>query len=180
MKVYLIRHGVTQEAIDGISQRDDAPLAADAIKQNPYKGLKFDKVYSSPLLRAKQTAEILFKDFEVIDYIYEYKRPSLLDGVSESDARKFWTKHWEKASTDPNWNYDGSESFNKIVERANKFYKFLKGLKYERITVVGHSIFFRHLISIHALGKDAYTIDKFYKLTNYINPLPLRFLQMEL
>jgi len=35
MKVYLIRHGVTQEAIDGISQRDDAPLAADAIKQKP-------------------------------------------------------------------------------------------------------------------------------------------------
>jgi len=180
MKVYLIRHALSHDAEKGISQRDDAPIVKDSIKKNHYKDIKFDKVYCSPLLRTRQTAEKLFGDFEIADYIYEYKRPAKLDGVPQKETRKFWEKHWEEAATDPNWSYDGSESFNTIVERVNKFYKFLKGLKFDRVAVVGHSIFFRHLLSIHALGRKNYTIDKYYKLSVFIKPYPLHYLKMEL
>jgi len=65
MKVYLIRHGLTEDIANNIYQRIDSPLVEDAIKENPYKNLHFDKVYCSPLLRAKQTAETFFKDFEI-------------------------------------------------------------------------------------------------------------------
>lgn len=180
MKVYLIRHALSQDAEKGISQRDDTLIVEDGIKENYYKDIKFNKVYCSPLLRARQTAEKLFDDVEIVDYIYEYKRPTKLDGVPRKEARKFWDKHWKKVTTDPNWSYDGSESFNTIVERADKFYKFLKGLKFERVAVVGHSIFFRHLLSIHAFGRKNYTIDKYYKLSAFIKPYPLHYLKMEL
>jgi len=180
MKVYLIRHALSKDAKKGISQRDDTPIMEDGIKENYYKDLEFDKVYCSPLLRAQQTAEKLFGNFEIVDYIYEYKRPAKLDGVPRKEARKFWEKHWNESTTNPDWSYDGSESFNTIVKRADKFYKFLKGLKFDRIAVVGHSIFFRHLLSIHALGKKNYTIDKYYKLSVYIRPYPLHYLKMEL
>ena len=180
MEVYLIRHALSQDAERGVSQRDGAPIVKDGVKENRYKNIKFDKVYCSPLLRARQTAEKLFDDFEVVDYIYEYKRPSLLDGVPRKEARKFWDKYWEEATTDPDWSYDGSESFNDIVKRVDRFYRFLKGLKFERVVVVGHSIFFRHLLSIHALGKKNYTIGVYYKLSVFINPLPLHYLKMEL
>ncbi len=180
MKVYLIRHGLTEDIANNIYQRNNSPLVKDAVEKNPYNNLRFDKVYCSPLRRAKQTAEALFKDFEIIDYIYEYVGPKRLYGKSQDEARIFWEKHWEIIHTDPDWNFDGSESFNEIVERAAKFYNFLKTLKYNRIAVVGHSIFSRHLLSIHALGRKNYTIDIFYKLTINIKPYPLRFLKMEI
>ena len=180
MEVYLIRHALSQDAEKGISQRDDTPIVKGGVKENRYKNIKFDKVYYSPLLRTQQTAEELFDDFEIVDYIYEYKRPKLLDGIPREEARKFWEKHWEEMTTDPEWSYDGSESFNTIVRRADKFYKFLKGLRFERVAVVGHSIFFRHLLSIHALGKKNYTIGVYYKLSAFIKPYPLHYLKMEL
>lgn len=174
---------MSEDAEKGISQRDDSPLTKDAIKEKSigyYQKLEFDKVFCSPLIRATQTAEKLFGNFEIIDYIYEYKRPAKLDGVPRKEARMFWEKHWASSSTDPNWSHDGSESFNTIVKRADKFYKFLKGLKHKRVAVVGHSIFFRHLLSVHALGKKNYTIDKYYKLSRFIKPYPLHCLKMEL
>ena len=180
MKVYLIRHGVTQQALDGISQTDDVPLAEDAIKENPYKNLVFDKVFSSPLFRAKQTAEKLFGDYEIVDYIYEFRAPKELVGISKDIVNKFWREHWDEVRKDPDWKFNDCESFNEIVDRADKFYKFLKTLDYGRIAVVGHALFFKHLLSIHALGRKNYTIDKYYNLSAYIRPMPLSFLKMEL
>jgi broad specificity phosphatase PhoE len=180
MKVYLIRHAMSQDAEKGLFQRDDSPISKDSIKENYYKNWKLEKVYCSPMLRAQQTAEELFKDFETIDYIYEYIPPKKLDGKFMDEVRIFWEKHGKKASVDPDWSHDGSESFNTIVKRANKFYKFLQSLKHSRVGVVGHSIFFSHLMSVHALGMENYTIDKYQKLSRFIRPYPLRYLSMDI
>jgi broad specificity phosphatase PhoE len=119
MKVYLIRHAMSQDAKKGISQRDDSPIIKDSIKEYYYKGWRLEKVYCSPILRAQQTAEALFKEYETVGYIYEYIRPKMLDGKSRDEGKIFWDKHWVKATTDPDWNYDESESFNTIVKRVN-------------------------------------------------------------
>ncbi len=171
---------MSQDAAKGIPQKDNSPIVKDSIKENHYKNWKLEKICCSPVLRAQQTAEALFKEYETIDYIYEYIRPKMLDSKSRDEGRIFWDKHWAKATTNPDWNYDGSESFNTIVKRANKFYKHLQSLKYSRVGIVGHSIFFSHLMSVHALGVDGYTIDKYYKLSRFIRPYPLRYLTMEL
>jgi len=68
---------MSEDAEKGISQRDESPLVKNAIKEKSisyYKKLEFDKIFCSPLLRTKQTAEALFgDDFGIVDYIYEYK-----------------------------------------------------------------------------------------------------------
>lgn len=68
-RLYLIRHGITQGNIDGIyvGSQTDEPLCDQGIAQlNELQGLfeypQVETVFSSPLLRATQTADILFPD----------------------------------------------------------------------------------------------------------------------
>ena len=68
-KLHLIRHGLTQGNLDGlyVGSATDLPLCAEGRAQ--LKTLRKDFVYPrvdtlfvSPLLRAKETAEILFPE----------------------------------------------------------------------------------------------------------------------
>ncbi len=68
--VYIIRHGQTELNNRKVLQgRSDHPLNATGIAQareaaNRLKGVSFDAVYSSPLIRAIQTANIVAPDVE--------------------------------------------------------------------------------------------------------------------
>lgn len=151
MKLYLIRHAKSVDDILGLAQKPDSPLdfhSLNTIKKN--ESLKPDFAYSSPLMRAGQTAGLLFNDYKVLNFIYEYARPRLLDGVPKDKTVDFWENKHQKDKFDPNWKYDGSESFNDIVKRVIKLIKYLqKNHKdNEKIAIVGHSIFFKHLLGI--------------------------------
>ncbi len=72
--IYIIRHGQTELNIrNALQGRSDHPLNETGIRQaeeaaKRLKGISFDIVYSSPLIRAVQTAKILAPDREpVID-----------------------------------------------------------------------------------------------------------------
>jgi broad specificity phosphatase PhoE len=62
---YIIRHGETEWNIKGIIQgHKDSPLTKNGINQakqmaNMFRKIKFAKIFSSDLLRAKRTAEII-------------------------------------------------------------------------------------------------------------------------
>jgi len=137
MKLYLIRHAKTLESGEGKSQNPDAKIDASTIEEGLYSDLKIDKVYSSPLIRATATADLVFGEdnYETIDYIYEYVRPKSLDGKSREEDRKFWDWGLLEYRKDPDWKYGDSESFNEIKARAEKFLKFLNK---QKDTVVEH------------------------------------------
>jgi probable phosphoglycerate mutase len=70
MKIYLVRHGQNEDNLNGILNghrdlpltnlgREQAREAAQSIKN---LNLKFDVVYSSPLIRAFETAQIISKE----------------------------------------------------------------------------------------------------------------------
>jgi len=65
MLIYLIRHGETQwnkkRKLQGQSDipLDDSGIRLTKITAEALKDIPFDRVYSSPLIRARQTAEIL-------------------------------------------------------------------------------------------------------------------------
>lgn len=67
MKIYIIRHGETDANKNGILQgSSDWPLNEDGIKLAKISGenmkdIKFDICYSSPLSRAKKTAELILE-----------------------------------------------------------------------------------------------------------------------
>ncbi|MBR1752384.1 MAG: histidine phosphatase family protein [Ruminococcus sp.] len=62
--IYIIRHGKTELNKNNVLQgRSDHPLNDEGIKQAQraaelFKGISLDYVYSSPLIRAVQTAKI--------------------------------------------------------------------------------------------------------------------------
>lgn len=67
MTLYFLRHGQSLANIQGnfAGQRDNSPLtelgiqqAKDAGKMWNEKGISLDKIISSPLIRARKTAEI--------------------------------------------------------------------------------------------------------------------------
>ncbi len=76
--IYIVRHGQTDWNVEGIYQgRIDIPLNKTGIEQakrtrEKLRGIKFDKVFSSPLKRAFETAQIIcdnpiIKDDRIIE-----------------------------------------------------------------------------------------------------------------
>ena len=72
--IYVIRHGQTELNSRGVLQgRSDRPLNETGIAQaraaaERLRDIRFDRVYTSPLVRAVQTAQILAPDITpVID-----------------------------------------------------------------------------------------------------------------
>lgn len=80
-KIHLIRHGLTDANLEGryIGLRTDLPLCPTAVKElkelNETGGYPYiNALYTSPMLRCKQTAAILFPGFEAkeIEELSEY------------------------------------------------------------------------------------------------------------
>ena len=80
-KIYLLRHGLTDANINGVyaGSRTDLPLCSEGKRQ--LKAIRAEgelpeiqKLYTSPLLRARQSAEILYPGFEpcAIEEFCEY------------------------------------------------------------------------------------------------------------
>lgn len=175
MAVYLIRHGKSVDDVNGFAQRDSTPLhnqyfhILDKTKDS-LKGFNkgSTKVYSSNVLRARQTAKYLFlnTNIEFLNYIYEYRRPKLLYGLNKDELTKFWNVDHSVDKFDSNWRYDGSESFNDILLRVKTLHKFLSTLPTDQnMFIVGHGTFFKHFIGYNDLGSK-YTTKDFF--TNYM------------
>ena len=80
-KIHLIRHGMTDANIDGryIGCKTDLPLSPEGVRE--LKSLRenleypdIEALYTSPLLRCKQTASVIYPGFEPIsvDELTEY------------------------------------------------------------------------------------------------------------
>lgn len=144
MKIYIVRHGQTdgnvQLLMDG--NKRDIPLndvgkeQAKEIK-NELKEIDFDYIYSSPLIRAKETADIITDNNTniIIDKRIEERDSGELTGLPTS-------------SFDRNayWNYNDTtvyESVENIKDVFKRVYSFIDELKEkyidENILVVTHS-----------------------------------------
>lgn len=77
MKIYLIRHGETDWNLQGRFQgREDIPLNETGIKQaqrcgEAFRGETFQAVITSPLIRAKKTAQIIAECVDIDTVIIE-------------------------------------------------------------------------------------------------------------
>ncbi len=80
-KIHLIRHGSTDANAAGmyIGNRTDLPLSPEGVRElqelkNMVEYPDIERLYTSPMLRCKQTANIIYPGFEarVIDELTEY------------------------------------------------------------------------------------------------------------
>lgn len=153
MKITFVRHAeVIEEYIGKYNGHIDIPISQNGKKQakelaKRLKDIKFDKIYCSDLLRAKQTLELFELNQEVI--------------YSEQLREKSWGKHEGKSFDDilnegieyknfQQWisDLDGED----IASYKNRVKKYLNDAifkdKSKNILIVTHSGFIKTFISI--------------------------------
>lgn len=130
--LYLVRHGQTDWNVKGITQGEtDIPLNPEGIKQahdlrKTLKDIQFDAVFSSDLIRAKRTAEIIAADRKLAvattNLLIE-RRYGKQEGKDGRLLQKFY-KTWaslskkERATYKP---FPGYETNEEVVSRLITF-----------------------------------------------------------
>jgi broad specificity phosphatase PhoE len=160
-RIFLVRHGKTnwnnERKCQGYS---DTPLNGEGEAQARLVGWRFfgavfDHVYSSPLLRARRTAEIIMegslsgKPVENRDELREMGFGSW-EGESIPLIRETDSESFERWLAAPFSNHpDGGETYEEIRARAASLADELKRRgDYEKILIVSHGGILRALIAV--------------------------------
>lgn len=144
MEIYLIRHGQTDANNQSIIQgRTDNPLNQTGINQAKMTGqylkalnIQFDYCISSPLVRAKDTVNIIKNELDLdIETFYE---PLLIEREFGSlDGQPIPENYFHMVHTGQ---VEGMETDEEIETRVNQFFNhFLKNKPYQRVLMVAHS-----------------------------------------
>lgn len=178
MNVYLLRHGETNANKEGrIQGRIDIPLneygvelariTRDGIRK---EGIVFDKIYSSPLVRAVQTATIVKGDMDLPqitldDRIMEFGFGKCESMLIRDIHEKEENRNIRYCFTEPEKYVakDGAESYEEILARANDFLeneiKPLEG-ECENVLVVCHGAMIRAFL----LAVNGWELNRFWEI----------------
>ena len=169
MKLYIVRHGETvwnrHHKVQGAA---DIPLAENGVllaekTGEALKDVSFDLCITSPLVRARKTAELILekqKDkvpVRVDARIQEIDFGALEGVICMNDAREFLNPQIEKFFKDP-WNFERpahGENIADILKRTGEFWKELihdPELQDKTILIASHGCAVRALL--HNVYKD--------------------------
>ena len=151
MRVWLIRHGESETNRDGLwtgwldialseRGREDAEKAGELLSKT-----KFDKIYSSDLLRAKTTAEIAIPNCE-----YETD-PALREINVGNISGKPWGVVMDEQNRPMNrdgYKIFGGESNDEFRTRVSGFMNKLEKMEYENVAIFSHGGWLRTALSI--------------------------------
>lgn len=141
MKVYIVRHGeVPHNALKQYNNENE-DLNENGIRQanelkEKIKNIEYDIIISSPLLRAKHTAQIINVN---------NKKILINDKLKERNPGDLSGKPLTVTDRDEYWNYNTTIRYGtseNIREFFKKIYNFLEELKkeeYESVLIVAHS-----------------------------------------
>lgn len=177
MNIYLLRHGETKANKEGrIQGRIDIPLneygielaeiTRDGIKE---ENLRFDRIYSSPLSRARQTAEIVRGEQNV-----EIRIDERIIEMGFGESENMLIKDIKEKPEYQNLNYcfsipskyaaeNGAESYEEIMARAKDFLeRELRPLEQacENVLVVCHGAMIRALL----LNVNGWDLDRYWEI----------------
>lgn len=175
MKIYLIRHGITQLNLQKkVNGELDEPLAPEGIEQVhtviPLIPKSVTHIYSSPLLRAKQTAEIISLSVGIPVF--------LQDEIAEIRMGKLAGKSWEEMenglelkkrhrSVQFNYRPYGGESVDDVKKRLIPFLRKINAehLNHE-VLIITHGGIIR-LIHLLERGEIVYETEKHVSLITF-------------
>jgi broad specificity phosphatase PhoE len=153
MRLYFVRHGESEaNTLHVISNRESpfgltalgkkqANILADSLKDIPVT-----VIFSSPILRARETADILSQSlsqpYQITEALREYDCGILEDKSDDASWRMHreiaedWTLHhkWQRKP-------DGGESF---LDIQNRFLPFIKALTHDSLDANRHILFVGH------------------------------------
>ena len=137
--IYFVRHGQTDWNKIGRMQghkdtelNDEGKNQAQILKEK-LKGIKFDKVFSSPLKRAKETAQIISEQEIVFDDRLKERWNGELEGKIKTEIEVF------PDFNDPNDTRFGIEPLNSFKSRIHSFVdEIMVKYKNKNVLVVTH------------------------------------------
>lgn len=178
MNVYLVRHGQSEGNLKGLHQGPDIPLSKEGKKQakaiaKRLKNVPIDFIYTSPYLRARETAEIISKKLKLpIEFwedLKERKFPTEIEGLSYDDPKAIEieekvAQNWLKG----NWKHSDEESFKEIKGRAQAVINHLLE-KHERQNVlcIAHGTIMKTIVCSAILG-DKLTPGVFWEFSQHV------------
>lgn len=135
MLIYIVRHGVTEwNALKKVQGSADIPLAQDGIRLakltgEALKDVPFDICFSSPLGRARQTAQLILRERKV-PVILDKRIQEIDFGVLEGTrfrepGGKIMNREMEIFFTDP-WRFErpeNGENIEDICRRTKEFWE---------------------------------------------------------
>ncbi len=140
MKIYLVRHGEVPHNVLKKYNIKDEDLTERGIKQaeelrEKIKNIEVDCIISSPLIRAKHTAEIIKNNSKIIleDRIQERSCGDLSGQPIEVTNREEYWNYYTKIQ------YGTSENIQEFFERVYNFLEELKTKEYKSVLIVAHS-----------------------------------------
>lgn len=151
MKVYVIRHGESETNEKGLwTGCADVRLTERGKKQAQkagelLKNITFDKIYTSDLIRAKETAENAISgcDYEISELIREFNVGNLTK-MPYSDV----TDEQRAIISKAGFAVFGGESSAEMESRVSKFMKALEKENYKNVAVFTHNGWLRAFINI--------------------------------
>lgn len=147
MKIYLIRHGETTGDIEDRYGGDyDDHLSelgqreAEDLTQR-VKDFGIEKIFCSPRIRAKETAEILIKglgcDIEIVNDMRERNQYGILTGMVKSEARQKYPELTELLKDYRNI-IEGAEGYDAFSNRVHDALAKIAGMNHKIVAVVTH------------------------------------------
>lgn len=142
MKLYLIRHGQSEtnlrKCFTGWAQvKLTEQGEADALSVRPLlKKIRFDKIYSSDLIRAMRTAELAIPgcEYEAIPLLREVGMGSLeLQPIKEVEADML-----AKNTRELGYGMYGGESKTELRQRAKDFLQLVASQNYKTVAAFSH------------------------------------------
>lgn len=158
MTLYLLRHGesVANVTHTFASRKLDLPLTEfgfEQVKQiaSPMKALGFSKIYTSPLIRAQQTAEIVGNTCGLKPIVLEALCEidvGILDGkcIEEQNRQMIYDdviSKWDKRQNQAG--FQDGESLSDVKKRIDNFLSNIDNTD-TKVLVVGHGLFFMAFI----------------------------------
>lgn len=146
-----VRHGVTAWNKEGRAQGStDIPLDEEGIQmaEQAAKRLQFeewDVIYTSPLIRAKKTAEIIADKHPGVDFFQDKRLGEIgggiIEGTTEAERIAKWGQDWRNQDM-------GFEKEDAIISRGISFIEEVKEKHFgKRVLVVSHGGFIGKLLN---------------------------------
>lgn len=148
MKIFLVRHGETTGDIEGRygGSYDDhlTPKGRKQLERTAQdlfeKNENIEVIFSSPLIRAKESAEIIQKylncDIEIVDNLRE-RHYGILTGLTKKEALEKYPKAVDDYKN-PNNTVPEGESYQDFNERVLESWKLILKQKHWIAAVVSH------------------------------------------
>ena len=100
--------------------REQASAAADALRESGAT-----RLLSSPMRRARETAEVVGEapglSIDVLPYAHELRESEGYGELSPEEQKlRRWSQWMAQHPDDPDYAYDGAESFNDVVGRVRQ------------------------------------------------------------